>query len=287
MIDTRPIFLRRHASAEARKEGRKEGHSPLAPMAALAGRPVRRSPRQLLDPHHVPTRPVPCSTAPARALRGGEGTCPGSASPPARRAMGRPGPAARRRAQPGTASASAPSLSSDINAHGADADAHGLESTAQALESTAPGDPSTRVAEAAAPGAGVFSGYTFALSATGESQVALAHLIAAGGGAVVKIVNSSVDYVVATPLAVRHLHCTRHLHLHCTCTAPPLYLHCTRSVSALHSHPHRASCSAGAAQDAGGAQGTRQVRRAIGAARLRPRRARDRHARRPLTLTQF
>ena len=40
------------------------------PMAALAGRPVRRSPRQLLDPHHVPTRPVPCSTAPARASAG-------------------------------------------------------------------------------------------------------------------------------------------------------------------------------------------------------------------------
>ena len=110
--------------------------------------------------------------------------------------MGRPGPAARRRAQPGTASASAQSL-------GSDADTHGPEPTARAVESTPQGSPPTHSsAEAAAPEAGVLSGYTFALSATGESQGALAALIAAGGGAVVKIVNSSVDYVVATPLAV-------------------------------------------------------------------------------------
>ena len=121
-------------------------------------------------------------------------SCPGRASPLARR-MGRPGPAARRRAQPGTALASAQSL-------GSDADTHGLEPTARAVEPTPQGSPPTHSSAEAAPEAGVLSGYTFALSATGESQGALAALIAAGGGAVVKIVNSSVDYVVATPLAV-------------------------------------------------------------------------------------
>ena len=132
------------------------------------------------------------------------------------RGMGRPGPAARRRAQPGTASASAQRLGSDTNASGADADTHGLESTAQ-------GCPSIHgSAAAAAPGAGVLDGYTFALSATGESQGALTALIATGGGAVVKIVNSGVDYVVATPLAVWH----PALHLHSTlhCAHPALTL---------------------------------------------------------------
>ena len=107
--------------------------------------------------------------------------------------MGRPGPAARRRA---SASASRRSLGPDTSAGAADA-THGLEPTARALEST----PSAH--SSAATGAGVLSGNTFAVSATGESQGALAALIAAGGGTVVKIVNSSVDYVVATPLAVR------------------------------------------------------------------------------------
>ena len=102
--------------------------------------------------------------------------------------MGRPGPTARRRA-----SASRRSLGPDTSTGGAHA-THGLEPTAQALESTH---------SPAATGAGVLTGNTFALSATGESQGALAALITAGGGTVVKIVNSSVDYVVATPLAVR------------------------------------------------------------------------------------
>jgi hypothetical protein len=105
--------------------------------------------------------------------------------------MGRPGPAARRRA---SASASRRSLGPDTSAGDA---THGLEPTARALEST----PSAH--SSAATGAGVLSGNTFAVSATGESQGALAALITAGGGTVVKIVNSSVDYVVATPLAVR------------------------------------------------------------------------------------
>ena len=105
--------------------------------------------------------------------------------------MGRPGPAARRRA-----SASRRSLGPDTSTGGADA-THSLEPTAQVLEST----PS--IHSSAATGAGVLRGNTFALSATGESQGALAALITAGGGTVVKIVNSSVDYVVATPLAVR------------------------------------------------------------------------------------
>ena len=95
----------------------------------------------------------------------------------------RPGPAARRRAQPGTAPAQTLS---------ADADQADLDSAAQSLDPTA---------QAEAPG--VLSGCTFALSTTGESQSELAALIVAGGGAVVKIVNGGVDYLVATPLAVR------------------------------------------------------------------------------------
>lgn len=97
----------------------------------------------------------------------------------------RPGPAARRRKQQGAGDAG-------VEAPADKEQGEGVASSGAASE------------EHAAPSGGsVLAGCTFALSTTGESQAPLSTLIAAHGGTVVKIVNSSVDYLVATAMAVR------------------------------------------------------------------------------------